>query len=151
MSSVHRAVFLIADESQFEDYLDFRQEVEAYSQGVVSIEDNEDISSSEAMKVFLENRDVIVIVCSDSMKECIDEGRTHPLKFDRTNVCLYGGVLKQFLERSEILEKVILVSIDGSDRVPVALNCIPDSRYMKASTVSKVLVKKITSAIKGIL
>ena len=153
-SVTRRCLVLIADEDQCGDYSDFKSEVEEISNGVVEIEDLEDVKSADGdndadkLRGFLERRDVIVIVCSDKMKECIDTKTVTRFNLDGNLVHLHGDVLHSFLLRDEIRKKVLIISFDSNDSIPVVLNDV--TRVVKSGSVTTTFVNKFIFAARGV-
>jgi len=154
MGVTRRCVILFADEDQYDDYSDFKSELEETSNGVVELEDLEDIKAanggteSEKLRRFLEERQVVIIICSEKMKSLIDHKREYRLELDGNIVNLDGNQLSLALRKEEILKKVILVSFDGSDDIPGVLNNV--KAFVKSDSVNKTFVNKVIFQIRGL-
>ena len=125
---VRKCLILLADEKQFDDYIDFKASLEEISRGTVELEDFESIkkagggANDEKLERFIKERDGLILVCSDKIKSLIDNEKVATLDFDGSTFTLNGQVLRKLLENENIRCKVILVSFDGSKAIPVVLN-----------------------------
>lgn len=125
---IRKCLIFLADEDQFDDYIDFKSSLEEISRGTVEIEDFESIkkagggTNDEKLERFIKERDVLILICSDKMKSLIDYEKVDTLDFDGSSFTLNGQVLRKLLENENIRCKVILVSFDGSKAIPAVLN-----------------------------
>ena len=125
---IRKCLIFLADEDQFDDYIDFKSSLEEISRGTVEIEDFESIkkagggTNDEKLECFIKERDVLILICSDKMKSLIDYKKVDTLDFDGSSFTLNGQVLRKLLENENIRCKVILVSFDGSKAIPAVLN-----------------------------
>lgn len=125
---IRKCLIFLADEDQFDDYIDFKSSLEEISRGTVEIEDFESIkkagggTNDEKLERFIKERDVLILICSDKMKSLIDYKKVDTLDFDGSSFTLNGQVLRKLLENENIRCKVILVSFDGSKAIPAVLN-----------------------------
>ena len=125
---VRKCFILLADEEQFDDYIDFKASLEEISRGTVELEDFESIkkagggTNDEKLERFIKERDGLILVCSDKIKSLIDNEKVATLDFDGSTFTLNGQVLRKLLENENIRCKVILVSFDGSTAIPAVLN-----------------------------
>ena len=152
--TTRRCVVLIADENQLDDYSDFKSEVEEKSNGVIEIEDLEDVKSatggndSEKLQRFIELRDVIVIICSDKMKECIDKKIDINLDLDGTQVLLSGNVLHNSLLEDSTRNKVVILSFDSNNSIPIVLNDV--TRMVTSDSITSTFVNQFIYAARGV-
>ena len=125
---IRKCLILLADEDQFDDYIDFKSSLEEISRGTVELEDFESIkkadggTNDEKLERFIKERNGLILICSDRMKSLIDNEKVATLNFDGSIFTFNGQVLRKLLENENIRCKVILVSFDGSKAIPAVLN-----------------------------
>lgn len=125
---IRKCLILLADEDQFDDYIDFKSSLEEISRGTVELEDFGSIkkadggTNDERLERFIKERNGLILICSDRMKSLIDNEKVATLNFDGSIFTLNGQVLRKLLENENIRCKVILVSFDGSKAIPAVLN-----------------------------
>ena len=123
-----KCLILLADEDQFDDYIDFKSSLEEISRGTVELDDFESIKKADGetnddkLERFIKERNGLILICSDRMKSLIDNEKVATLNFDGSIFTLNGQVLRKLLENENIRCKVILVSFDGSKAIPAVLN-----------------------------
>ena len=125
---IRKCLILLADEDQFDDYIDFKSSLEEISRGTVELDDFESIKKADGetnddkLERFIKERNGLILICSDRMKSLIDNEKVATLNFDGSIFTLNGQVLRKLLENENIRCKVILVSFDGSKAIPAVLN-----------------------------
>lgn len=125
---IRKCLILLADEDQFDDYIDFKSSLEEISRGTVELEDFGSIkkadggTNDERLERFIKERNGLILICSDRMKSLIDNEKVATLNFDGSIFTFNGQVLRKLLENENIRCKVILVSFDGSKAIPAVLN-----------------------------
>lgn len=149
-----RCVAIIVDEDQLEDYSDFKLEIEEVSNGVIEIEDLQDVQGAEGdnfddkLLRFLNLRDAILMFCSDKMTDCINAKREIQVNFDGTVITLNGGVLHENLLKDNLRNKVVLVSMNSNYSVPSILSEV--QRSVNGKGVSKAFANQVIFAVRGI-
>ena len=125
---IRKCLILLADEDQFDDYIDFKSSLEEISRGTVELDDFESIKKADGgtnddkLERFIKERNGLILICSDRMKSLIDNEKVATLNFDGSIFTFNGQVLRKLLENENIRCKVILVSFDGSKAIPAVLN-----------------------------
>ena len=93
---IRKCLIFLADEDQFDDYIDFKSSLEEISRGTVEIEDFESIkkagggTNDEKLERFIKERDVLILICSDKIKSLIDYGKVDTSDFDGCSFTLNG-------------------------------------------------------------
>lgn len=116
-------VILLGDEKQFKEYKLFKGDLEEEAGGNLEIEDLKDIHNAEGdvcnnIKNFIEKRDAVILVCSQNMKNIIENKLVIDVKmYGGKHLKLHGDILNECFSRSEIKQKVVLISLDTDDDV----------------------------------
>ena len=93
---IRKCLIILADEDQFDDYIDFKSSLEEISRGTVEIEDFESIKKAgggtnyEKLERFIKERDVLILICSDKIKSLIDYGKVDTSDSDGCSFTLNG-------------------------------------------------------------
>lgn len=154
---IRKCLILLADEDQFDDYIDFKSSLEQISRGTVELDDFESIKKADGgtnddkLERFIKERNGLILICSDRTKSLIDNEKVATLNFDGSIFTLNGQVLRKLLENENIRCKVILVSFDGSKAIPAVLNNNDmTTRYVFNDEVTDEFVNRVIFQIRGL-
>ena len=158
-STVRQAFLVIGDNSQNEAGKKLRDVLEKSSKGSVkvcdlkNVEDSVGSSFDEKLRRHIENFAGVLLFCSPSLKDGIDNGTSITVQVSGTVVRLNCGILRNSIQDRKFREKFIPLSSENTPSLPGCLNGVDVVKLPEKITEKKIkdgAAKQIITILHGL-